>query len=715
MHRLRSALAAAALLLSFLLLPAAKAAVQEPAAVPPEAAAATTTSATLAVPPAAVAAARDAVYPALVNLTVVRRSFSGGRTVRVPGNGSGVVVRPEGYVLTNYHVAGDALDVRATLTSGEVLDAEVVAHDPLTDLSVLRLVAAEGRRFAAAELADADVLEVGDPVLAMGNPLALSSSVSLGIVSNPQRVFTDFAGSELEEMDFATGERTGLFTRWIQHDALILPGNSGGPLVDLEGRVVGINELGGSGFGFAIPAGVAARVLEAAIERGGVRRGWLGFQVLPVARLGRHDGALVSAVLPDSPARAAGLEPGDVLLSLDGTPVTVRFFEQVPPLYALVAALEPGAEVTLVVEREGDERTLTARAAERERSVGEQAEIARLGITVQEVTAPLALERALPTAGGLLVTGVRPGTAFEEARPSVVSGDVLMTFAGRALALPADLDAAVDAAWNGGEPAAGVTFRRGGEELVTLVRPVEERRLQRGGELPSAWLGVETQVVTPDVARALGLSEPGGFRVTEVVGWNGNGGGVGDDGGDGDGDGAETLQVGDVLRSLDGESLDASRPQDREELRRAVERRSPGERVTLGVLRPAAEGRGARKLEIAVTLEPRPTEPSVADRYRQERLEVAVREITLRDRVERGWERDEVGVLVVEVETGSLAQMGGLRIGDLILRVDGEPVPDVESFAAATERALATSPEVVPLFLRRGRRTHFVFIEPERK
>lgn len=693
--------AVAALLLSLLLMPAAA---QEPAATPTDAAA------TPAVPPIAVAAARDAVYPALVNLTVVRRSFSGGRTVRVPGNGSGVVVRPEGYVLTNYHVAGDALDIRATLTSGEVLDAEVVAHDPLTDLSVLRLVAAEGRRFAAAALAPADVLEVGDPVLAMGNPLALSSSVSLGIVSNPRRVFTDFAGSQLEEMDFATGERTGLFTRWIQHDALILPGNSGGPLVDLEGRVVGINELGGSGFGFAIPAGVAARVLEAAIERGGVSRGWLGFQVLPVARLGRDDGALVSAVLPDSPARAAGVEPGDVLLSLDGVPVTVRFFEQVPPLYALIAALEPGAEVTLVVEREGDQRTLTARAAERERSVGEQAEIARLGITVQEVTAPLALERSLPGAGGLLVTGVRPGTAFEEARPPVVAGDVLTTFGGRALALPADLETAVDAAWSGGDPAAGVTFRRGGEELVTLVRPVEDRRLQRGGELPSAWLGVETQVVTPDVARALGLSRPGGFRVTEVLGWSVNGGGGADDDDDG-----ETLHVGDVLRSLDGESLDASRPQDREELRRAVERRAPGERVTLGVLRPAAEGRGAQELEIAVTLEPRPAEPSVADRYRQERLEVAVREITLRDRVERGWERDEAGVLVVEVETGSLAQMGGLRIGDLILRVDGEPVPDVEAFAAATERALAASPEVVPLFLRRGRRTHFVFIEPERK
>lgn len=667
-----------------------------------------------AVPAAAVAAARDAVYPALVNLTVVSRSFEGGRTVRIPGNGSGVIVTPEGHVLTNYHVAGDALRITATLTGGDVVDAEVVAHDALTDLSVLRLVPEEaGRTFPHAALGDSDALAVGDPVLAMGNPLALSSSVSLGIVANPQRVFTDFANSRLQEMDLITGERTGLFTRWIQHDALILPGNSGGPLVDLGGRVVGINELGGSGLGFAIPANVASRVLGQVLERGRVVRGWLGFQVLPVSRLGRDDGALVSAVLPGSPADRAGLRPGDLLVELDGEPVSVRFFEQVPPLYARVAELRPGARVPARVLRsaagtgavaeahEAEEVEVTFEVGEREPAVGEEEEIPALGVTVQAITAPMALERTLPDASGLLVTGVRAGSPLEEARPAPTPGSVLLTFAGRAVASPAELAGVVAEAWpgeGGDEAPLAVTFRRGREELVTLVRRGEERRRRHGGELPAAWLGARTQVVTADVADALGLPEPGGFRVTEVLAWGGAG--------------RSGLAVGDVIRGFAGAPMDAARPEAREELRRAVERRSPGERVTLDVVRPRP-GEEAERLEIAVTLEERPREPSVADRYRQEELEVAVREITVSDRLEHGWDADTAGVVVVEVEPGSWAQMAGLLLGDLVQEVAGEPVAGVDSFAAAIERALAERAEVIPLFLRRGGRTHFVFIEPD--
>ena len=566
-----AALAAAALLA----LAGAVPAVAQPAAAPAsvEAGAAPVDPAVASA--AAVAAARDAVYPALLNLTVVVETFSGGRTVRVPANGSGVVVSADGLVLTNYHVAGNALRITATLTSGEVLDAKVVAHDPLTDLSVLRLVPpAPGRAFAAAELGESDDLEVGDPVLAMGNPLALSSSVSLGIVSNPRRVFTDFTGTRLEEMDLGSGERTGIFTRWIQHDALILPGNSGGPLVDLHGRVVGINELGGGGLGFAIPSDVAAGVLAQAVAHGRVRRGWLGFQVLPVAKLGRQDGALVSSVLPGSAAEAAGLVPGDVLVALGGEPVTVRFFEQVPPLYTRIAALQPASSVELTVERGGERRTLTATVEEMEPSIGEQGEVAKLGATVQEITGPMALDRSLPAPGGLLVTGVRPGSPFEDCRPPVAAGDVLLRFAGRPLAGLDDLRAQADGAAIDAPGGAPLVFRRGREELVTVVHPDSPRPRHQGGELPAAWLGAETQVLTADIAGVLGFAAPGGFRVTEVYPSSAAA--------------AAGLRVGDVIVSLDGDELDAVRQQNREDLRRAVERRAPGEAVTLGVLRPAA-------------------------------------------------------------------------------------------------------------------------------
>ncbi len=238
--------------------------------------------------------ARSKVYPALVNIAVVGRIYSGGRARRFPAAGSGVIISAAGHILTNFHVAGNTTRITCTLTSGERVDALVVAHDALTDLSVLKLRLAERADPTVpvpfATLGDSDALQVGDYVLAMGNPLTLSSSLTLGVVSNTKRVFTDFTGTEMFDLDLGQGQKTGVFTRWIQHDALILPGNSGGPLVNLRGEVVGVNELGGGGVGFAIPSNLAAKVLNQVLTFGEVRRGWLGLAVLPVDKLGLDAG-----------------------------------------------------------------------------------------------------------------------------------------------------------------------------------------------------------------------------------------------------------------------------------------------------------------------------------------------------------------------------------------------------------------------------------------
>jgi len=634
------------------------------------------------------------VYPALVNITAVSRHFNDGRAVRFPTAGSGVIVSPQGHVLTNYHVAGETTRIRCTLTTGEVLDADVVAHDPLTDLSVLRLRPAAGAvglpPLRPARLDEEVELSVGDPVLAMGNPFALSSSVTLGIVSNPRRVFTDFAGSEMSEMDLGAGETTGLFTQWIQHDALILPGNSGGPLVDLEGRVVGINELGGGGIGFAIPARVAADVLRRAIAEGEIRRGDLGFQVLPVAKMGRAAGALVSAVAPQGPAAAAGLAPGDLLLRLAGEPVTVLFFEQVPELYRRVADLPLGAPVRLEVERSGTRLELEATVAQLEPARGREREIRRLGLTAQEITGPMVLARELRVREGLLVTGIRPGQPAAGARPQLAPGDVLVAVAGAPVRELDELERAVAGAEG---PELLLELWRGDERLLSIAQLPRERAGRSGGELPKAWLGVRAQVLTPELAGAIGLPSTRGFRITEVYPWT---------------EAARAgLAVGDLVVAVDGELLEASRPQDAEELRRLVEERPIGESVSLTVLR------GGATSELAVRLEAQPAGADQAARSRQEEFEFSVRELLFLDRIEENWERDEKGVVVTDVVSGGWAHMAGLRTRDLIVRIDGLPIPDVAAFDAAIARVLEERPEVVVLFLRRGARTHFVFLEPE--
>ena len=230
--------------------------------------------------------AREAVYPALVNIAVVGTQYQSGRLRRFPAAGSGVIVSPEGHVLTNFHVAGETTRITCTLPDGRTFEAEPIVLDPLTDLAVLQLQVGENEAaLPYANLGDSESLKVGDDVLAMGNPMTLSSSMTRGIVANPHRVFTSFTGSEMEETDLGGGQRTGIFTRWIQHDALILGGNSGGPLVNLQGEVVGINDRGGSGMSFAIPSNIAADVLHEALEHGEIRRGWFGLSFKPVDKL----------------------------------------------------------------------------------------------------------------------------------------------------------------------------------------------------------------------------------------------------------------------------------------------------------------------------------------------------------------------------------------------------------------------------------------------
>jgi serine protease Do len=654
--------------------PAAPAAAGEPAASP-------------------VAEARRRVYPALVNISAVKRFFEQGHARRTSAGGSGVVVSPDGYVLTNYHVAAHATHILCRLPSGEELEASVVTDDPLTDLSVLKLHL-ERRRTPGpvpfAKLGDPAALEVGDQVLAMGNPMLLGSSMTLGIVSNPRRVFIRATADDIRDLDLEDGERTGLLTRWIQHDALILPGNSGGPLVDMKGEVVGINELGGGGVGFAIPANVAASVLAAARRTGEVERGWLGLGILPVQKAGLERGALVADVWPGSPARKAGLEPGDVLLAIDGAPVNARFFEEVPLVYQAIADLEPGSAVRLLLQRQGQDRTVQATVERMGRFLGEEEELPELGATVQQITTAMALFRRYPDASGVLITGVRPGYPFESAKPPLSPGDVLVAVGD---APTPSLDALRGALRHTGNGRFKVTVRRKREELVALVSASQEKPESASTELPKAWLGVKTQVLTPELAQALDLGAARGLRISEVLPYTRAH--------------AAGLRVGDVLTAVNGQRLGSSRPQDAHDLRRIMEVLPVDQEVSLTLLRDG------RQVTVRVLAEPEPKGADLAGKAQQAEFEFAIREIVAADRMEGELLPEGPGVLVSEVVEGGLASLAGLEIDDVVLAVNDRPVDGIDSFKAVMQSVLAQHPRYVKLFLRRGYKTHFVFIEPE--
>ncbi|HEY7519788.1 MAG TPA: Do family serine endopeptidase [Methylomirabilota bacterium] len=267
--------------------------------------------------------------------------------------GSGVIASSDGYVVTNFHVVRGADAVVVRLADQSEYQAKLVGSDSRTDLALLKV---DGRELPAMPFGDSDRLEVGDPVMAIGNPFGLDQTVTTGIVSAKER----FIGS-------------GPYDDFIQTDASVNPGNSGGPLVDVRGALVGINtaifsQTGGSvGIGFAIPVNIAKDVLRQLRETGKVVRGYLGVAVAPVtpearraANLASSKGALVAEVVSGSPAAAAGVRPGDVIVRFQGEEL-----QDPRDLTRRVAATPPGTSVRLqVVRRAGERAALDARVGE---------------------------------------------------------------------------------------------------------------------------------------------------------------------------------------------------------------------------------------------------------------------------------------------------------------------------------------------------------------
>ncbi len=387
--------------------------------------------------------------------------FDMPRERRESGLGSGVIISPDGYILTNDHVVREATEILVSLADGRELDAEVVGSDPKTDIAVLKV---EAEDIPHLPLGDSSEVEVGDIVLAMGNPFGIGQTVTMGIVSATGR-----GGLNIEA-----------YEDFIQTDAAINPGNSGGPLVNVRGDVIGINTAiisrsgGNQGIGFAVPSNMAREVMEQLIDKGRVVRGWLGVLIQPVNSsvaqafdLEEAKGALVGDVEPGSPAAEAGLETGDVILEVNGEPV-----EDVRDLRLKIARAGPDQTVNLQVVRDGKQMDVPVTLGE----LPEEQEMARRdgpgsapldGVEVDDLTPQIARQLGLPRdTFGVVVTRVQPGSSAAEA--GLRRGDVIQEVNRRPVNNVAGFESAVRRA---GDKPVLLLVNRGGRTNFVVVEP----------------------------------------------------------------------------------------------------------------------------------------------------------------------------------------------------------------------------------------------------
>jgi serine protease Do len=355
------------------------------------------------------------------------RQFFGGRGFQAPrphregGLGSGVIVSPDGYILTNNHVVDDATDVTVTLPDRREFKGRVVGKDAKIDLAVVKI---EANNLPAITVGNNSKMEVGDAVLAIGNPYGVGQTVTMGIISATGR-----AGLGIEE-----------YEDFIQTDAAINPGNSGGALVNDRGELIGINTAilaegsgGNQGIGFAVPVNLARQVMDQIVEHGHVVRSHLGIAVQAVTpaiakamNLSGPDGALISQVTPDSPAQRAGLKEGDVITEVNGVPV--REYNQ---LVMTVSMMTPGDDAHLKVVRDGQTRMINVKVEEMaadkvKRASAEQSpsDKSLQGVSVEDLDAQSARQLGLPgSTKGVVVTNVDPASAAASA--GLHEGDVI--------------------------------------------------------------------------------------------------------------------------------------------------------------------------------------------------------------------------------------------------------------------------------------------------
>ena len=631
------------------------------------------------------------VQPALVRIQVVWVDYAQGREVKHEASGSGFIVKKQGFVVTNHHVAGRATRAVCVFSNNEEIEATLVGTDPLTDIAVLKLDHAKHPEFPIVAWGDSAGIAVGDTVLALGSPLALSQSVTRGIVSNSKMtmpaMFRRFGGFEME------GEDVGSLVRWIAHDASIFPGNSGGPLVNLAGAVIGVNEIS-LGLGGAIPSNLARDVAEQIIARGSVQRSWLGLEIQPLLKgAGQTRGVLVSGVVADSPAERAGFQSNDRLVRLDDQEISVRFDEELPVLNLQVVGIPIGKEVSAVVLRAGREVPLKIRTAEREPAVFRQTEFKQWGLTAKNIPFLTAKEMKLASRDGVLVTSLRTGGPGGEAKPNLQPNDVIKTVAGQPVNSIADLlKVTAELTKDKKVPVpVAVEFTRRAERFLTIVKVGIRDQDDPGLEARKAWLPVAVQVITREMTEQFGTNGVTGVRITQVYPHSTAA--------------AAGLQSGDWVLAIAGEPIAASQPGDEEVFTSRIRQNRVGDQPVFTVMR------AGQRLQIPVELVRSPKLDREMKKYQDLNFEFASRDLSFFDRVHDDLPENTPGALITEVKDGGWAALGDLQVNDIVQFVNDAPVTDVAGLQAQMKAVSDQKTKFIVLRVLRGIHTRYLELQ----
>ena len=408
--------------------------------------------------------AQNKVYPSLVFIRVMQRNLKSGREKSDDVCGSGVIISANGELLTNHHVIDNASEIRCLLNDGRHFSAKVVASDKDLDLALLQLeLPDESTQVPFARIFDGPACE-GDFVMAMGAPLGLSKSVSVGIISCAKRIVPQNATQ---------------YNTWYQTDAAILPGNSGGPLVNTQGQVVGLNTLGYrlGGLGFSLPSNVILEILPRLRRYHGANWSWFGLNLQPLNDFDKDtyfnnpSGVIVSGTEPGSPARRAGIQTNDCLIAVNGEKVTAKFQEDLPDLMRKISLLPLDMPAQFQIEREGEILQFEITPREKGKTEGSEKNFPNWGITVKEINQfdNPTLHFYAPD-GGIFVFGTQDKYGYRSRGSLLRNNDIIVSVDDVPVNTLESLTAAYDACMekHGETGKVPITVIRGGREIQII-------------------------------------------------------------------------------------------------------------------------------------------------------------------------------------------------------------------------------------------------------